>query len=433
MSNKEISQLDLLTILYNFPKTYHAYLCKIEPSFFEDMYRSFFHIFQNHYKRFSESPSESVFSVEVEEEEKKNVLSVLNNIKNNYESIKLYSYDYVVSKLDAFMKKCVIKKFLINSYDSYERNDFDNIIKNINRINEAIVDNDLGEEYHDKDFYEARYNHEKVGNIINSGIIQFDDMFGGWHTKTLNVIAGPSNAGKTFWLINFVSRLLLNTGGVPNKILYVTLEIDKEQVGRRIDSCISGTPMKDLWTMRDINVRELIAQSKDMGNRVIIKEMPAYKTTPSDIEAMIRNLDICSDGDLKPNIVIIDYLGLMIPTFFNKNMGLYEKGLGIAVELRGIAQMYNVPLIVAAQTNRSSFEDRIGQDKIADSIGIVQTADMLLTINRTDEGDRENLVNIYLAKSRFSKRGETFIFNTDYDSMRADEIVGGTANGDTKE
>ena len=431
--NKEFNQIDILTALYFNCKNYHAFIYKIKPSFFDEEYRDFYFVFQNFYKRFNESPSESVFSVELGGEDLSRANSVLNKVNTNQERVKLLVYDYIVEKLSTFVKRCVIKRFLINSYDLYERSEFDKIIEGVSNLNDALVDNDLGEEYHDKDFFESRYESEDVGSVIRSGIAQFDDTFGGWHSKAMHVVAGPSNAGKTLWLINFVSRLLLNRNGEPNKILYVTLEIDKEQVGRRIDACISGTPMKELWSMRDMNVRELIAQSKDMGNRVIIKEMPAYKTTPSDIDAIIRNLDITSNGDLKPNMVVIDYLGLMMPTITSNSMGLYEKGLGISVELRGIAQRYSVPLIVAAQTNRSSFEDRIGQDKISDSIGIAQTSDLMLTINRNEEDDRANTTKLYLAKSRFSKNGEEFIFNVDYDCMRIEEINSGFGVSSTKE
>ena len=427
---KELNQLDLLTILYIYAKSYHAYVYRIEPMFFEEKYRNFFCILQNHYKKFGLPPDKSVFEVELEGDEKDNALKVHEEVVGQANHVKNFAHDYIIEKLDSFVKKCVIKKFLINGYDLYERGEFDKIIRSFTNLNDALVDNDMGEEYHEKEFFDSRYDSDEVGYVTKSGITQFDDTFGGWHNKTLNVIAGPSNSGKTLWLINFVSRLLLNTGSEPHRILYVTLEIDKEQVGRRIDACVSGTPMRELWSLRDVNVRELIARSKDMGNRVIIKEMPAYKTTPSDIEAMMRNLDLTSQGELKPTMVIVDYLGLMMPTHMNKNMGLYEKGLGIAVELRGLAQTYGVPFIVAAQTNRSSFEDRIGQDKISDSIGISQTADMLMTINRNEEDDRENHVKLYVAKSRFSKNGDTFIFKVDYDCMRAEEFDGGPMNGD---
>jgi replicative DNA helicase len=160
--------------------------------------------------------------------------------------------------------------------------------------------------------------------------------------------------------------------------------------------------------------------------------MQAYKTTPSDIDALIRNLDVTSNGELKPDVVIVDYLGLLSPTNMNSRMGLYEKGMAISVELRALAQMYEIPFLVAAQTNRQSFADRVDQDKISDSIGIAQTCDLLMTVNRNEDMDKDDQVVIFLAKSRFCKNGQTFTFHVNYDNMRVEDMMGGvsTANSD---
>ena len=104
-------------------------------------------------------------------------------------------------------------------------------------------------------------------------------------------------------------------------------------------------------------------------------------------------------------------------------MGLYEKGLVLAVELRSLAQQYNVPFIVAAQTNRNSFQDRPGMDSISDSIGISQTADLMVTINRNEKLDLDGHVEGYLAKSRFSKNGSKFVFGADYETMQLCDII----------
>jgi replicative DNA helicase len=140
----------------------------------------------------------------------------------------------------------------------------------------------------------------------------------------------------------------------------------------------------------------------------------------------MKNLELTSRGELKPDVLLVDYLGLMCPISQSKNDGLYERGLKMAVELRALAQIYDIPVIAAAQTNRDSFENRVGQDKISESIGIAQTADLLLTINRDKskgEGEESDLVEMYLAKSRFSKNDQSLTFKVDYDCMRVEDYV----------
>jgi len=421
----EMSHLDILTIMYFYSKNFHAYMLRIEPAFFPKNMQTFFDILRTYYKTYGKVPPKSAMELECDGDEKTQISALYDQVFNNVEMVKHYAHDFIRDKFDAFAKKNFLKKFLVNSYDLFEQGNYDKIIETVGSLRESIIDNDLGTEYHDPEFIKNRYDSEKIGSTMPSGFQQFDETFQGWHNKSLNIIAGPANSGKTMWLINVVKNRLLSSGTVPNRILYITLEIDKEQVGRRIDSSISGLPSSELWKVRPGEFREIIAASRDtLGNRVMIKEMPGYKTTPADIEACMRNLEVVSDGELKPNLVIIDYLGLMSPSIVTKNMGLYEKGLSIAVELRSLAQQYNVPFVVAAQTNRSSFQDRAGMDSIADSIGISQTADLMMTINRNEQLDTDNQVEVYLAKSRFCKNGLKYVFSVDYESMQVNDIIG---------
>jgi len=423
-----LTELDILTIFYFYAKSFHSYVLRLDSEFFSDEMQPFFEILQAHYKAYGTVPSDKVFETELEGDEQKSAVKIWKKVYENYERVKHLTHDYIVEKLDHFAKGCFLKRFLLNSYDLYETGKYEKIIQNVSRLNESIIDNDLGKEFHDDEFIDDRYDPQNYGSMLRTGFNQFDETFGGWYRKALHIIAGPSNAGKTLWLINIVANLLLNQEQTGLKILYVTLEIDEAQVGRRLDASLLETPMSEVAQYRDLRLREKIAESKETrGNRLIIKEMPGYKTTPSDIEALMRNLEITSEGMLKPDVVIIDYIGLMMPTRMTKDTGLYEKGLGIAVELRSLAQRYNIPFIVAAQTNRSSFEDRVGQDKIADSIGIAQTCDLLMTINRNKELDEKDQVTLYLAKSRFSKSNETFLFQVKYDCMRVDDIMGGVS------
>lgn len=434
-NKKTLSELDILTVLFFYSRNFHAYLLRLKPAFFEDEYQSFFETIQKYYSAYGKMPSTQVIETELRGEEKDEALKTYDAVYANHDKVKNLTHEYLLDKLSTFAKKCFLKFFMIKSYDYFEREEYDKVIQGVSQLNESIIDNDLGEEYHDQDFVDERYNPENYGDAYNTGFVQFDESDVKWYKKCLHIIAGPSNSGKTLWLINFAANLLLNQEQTGIKILYITLEIDEHQVGRRLDACLLEEPMHQIAQMRDLRLRELIEASKETrGNRLIIKEMPGYKTTPADIEAMIRNLDVTSNGELKPDIVIVDYIGLLSPTTPEKSMGLYEKGLSLSVELRSIAQRYDIPLIVAAQTNRASFEDRVGQDKIADSIGIAQTADLVMTINRNSELDEKNHVNIYLAKSRFCKNGSTFLFHVNYDCMRVDDIAGGaTGTVETQE
>lgn len=431
--SKEIPECDILTVLYKKPQTFHSYIMRFEPAFFDERLRTFFKIFKKHYERFKEAPTANVYKLELEsDDDYKDCAIIINKIEDHFQKMNEYTHEYIMEKIDEFTKRSFIKKSLIKGLDLYDTKEYDKVLALFAKAHESIIDNDMGAEYHDNDFFAERYSRENFGNVIKTGWKQFDDEFQGWHRKALHVIAGPANSGKTMYLVNAAANKLCNSVEKEGtKILYITLEIDKDQLGRRIDTCICGIPTKEIASKKTQAVRELLNASHDLAkNRLILKEMQGYHTTPADIDSFICNLAISSKDEYKPDLVLIDYLGLISPTHTTKNMNTYEKGLMVAVELRSIAQKYDIPIVAAAQTNRSSFADAVGMDSISDSIGITQTCDLLVTINRNEQMDAEDNVKLYIAKSRFSKNGNSHIFKVDYDIQRVEDVLG---NGSTDE
>lgn len=428
MDKNHLPEMDLLTTIFCKPREFHPYVMKLEPDFFGEALRGFFSVFQAYYKKYGKPPPQSVFKVQYDEgsEEQRVALSVYESIKNNYSNIKNLDQNFLLENLNLFVKKSVIKKTLLQSYDEYEAGDYDKIIRNFQRLNEAIIDNDMGKNYFDPKFFVDKYDGERTGTTIKTGSVQFDENFGGLHRKTLTIVAGPSNSGKTMFLVNLAASLMQMTDELKN-ILYITMEIDEEQIGKRVDASLLGEPLKNLRSkIKDGSdlIEKFIAR-KESGNKLVIKAMRSGSNA-ADIEALIRNLSFIplagEETPFKPDIVLVDYFGLMRPIQQKKNANSYEVGRDIAEELRAIGQDFNVAMVAAAQTNRSSFGNDVGQDAISDSIAIAQTADIMLTINRNEALDTANQIMIYLAKSRFSRAGIKFLFSADYDCMRLNDV-----------
>lgn len=437
MDKNHLPEVDLLTALFCKSKEFHPYVMKIEKEFFSEQYRGFFSVFQAYYKKYGKPPAQTVFKIEYDDgsDEQKNVLSIYEAIKTNYSNIKLMDQNYLLDSLNIFVKKSFIKKALLQSYDDYESGDYDKIIRSFQNLNEAIIDNDMGKNYFDVDFFAGKYKSEKAGTNINTGSNQFDQNFGGLHRKTLTIVAGPSNVGKTMFLVNLAASLLQMRDELKN-ILYVTLEIDEEQIGKRIDGSLFGEPIKYLKQKISDNAtnEELLKRfitCREGGNRLVIKALRSGSNC-ADLEALIRNLVFVplpgEEKIFKPDVVLVDYLGLLRPNHPNKNHNSYEIGRNIAEELRTISQDFNLAIVAAAQTNRSSFSDEVGQDSISDSIAIAQTADIMLTLNRNEVLDQANQMMVYLAKSRFSRAGAKFMFAADYDCMRLNDIDTGNVS-----
>lgn len=425
----QMSEIEILSALLFKSIEFHPYVIKIEPDFFSGNLRDFFSVFQEYYKKYGKAPAESVYKIEFDGSSQAEMLDVFQELNKTFASIKTMEPDYLISKLDLFVKKSFIKKTLLSSYEEYELGNYDKIIHNFNRLNEAVIDNNMGSNYFDPDFFAKKYAGSSSGLRIKTGSRQFDETFFGLHRKSLTIFAGPSNAGKTMCLVNIVGHLLELKDEIKN-ILYITLEIDEESIGRRVDANILGVPVNEMRArINDKNEGDALAgkfiQIRENQNRLVIKAMRGG-STPSDIESLIRNLSVIPlKGEVnvfKPDVVMVDYLGLLKPNHFNKNMNSYERGKEISEELRQLSQDFNLAIVAAAQTNRSSFGNDVGQESVSDSIAIAQTADLFLTINRNDELDRVNQLMIYLAKSRFSKNNIKFLFGVDFDCMRMDDV-----------
>jgi len=438
MDINQLTEADILTVLFCKPREFHPYILKIEPEFFSDNLRSFFSVFQDYYQKYNKSPSQSVYKIEFEGEDQTKMFTIYEAVHKNFDNLKSLDQNYLISKLDLFVKRSFIKKTLLQSYDEFEAGEYDKIIRNFNRLNEAIVDNEMGKNYFDPEFFVTKYDREKAGVNINTGSSQFDSNFGGLHRKTLSIVAGPSNSGKTMFLVNLTGSLLELVDQLKN-ILYITLEIDEDSIAKRVDANLLCTPVKELAKkLHDKESGETLSEKfvtiRENGNRLIIKAMRG-SSNPSDIEALIRNLSIIplkgEDRPFKPDIVMVDYLGLLQPNHPSKNMNSYDKGRMISEELRQIAQDFNLCVVAAAQTNRDSFGNEVKQESISDSISIAQTCDLMLTINRNEEMDRTNQLVIYLAKSRFSRTGMKFIFNTNFECMRLEDVDTGHVTDST--
>ncbi len=430
MESNHLPEIDLLTALFCKPRELHPYIMKMEMEFFSESLRRFFEVFRTYYTKYGKPPPQSVFKISHEEgsDEQRKALGIYETIKNNYANIKNLDPDFILENLNLFVKKSFIKKTLLQSFDEYEAGDYDKIIRNFQRLNEANIDNNMGKNYFDPEFFVTKYDSEKTGTTMKTGSTQFDENFGGLHRKTLTIVAGPSNSGKTMFLVNLAAMLLQMTDELKN-ILYITMEIDEEQIGKRVDASLLGEPLKTIRTkIRDTSNDDLInkfIKKKEGGNKLVIKAMRSGSSS-ADIEALIRNLSfipmVGEERPFKPDVVLVDYFGLMRNNNPSKNQNGYEKGRDIAEELRAISQDFNLAMVAAAQTNRSSFGNDVGQDSISDSIAISQTADIMLTINRNESLDLANQIMIYLAKSRFSRAGVKFLFSADYDCMRLNDI-----------
>jgi len=236
---------------------------------------------------------------------------------------------------------------------------------------------------------------------------------GGFQKKSLIVGAGSSGLGKTLLGTNLTASLI-SRGYVG---AYITLELAEEIISRRIDAVVCKLPYYALP-----NERERVERAvKGVTGNVFVREYPPSKASCQHLSTYIRELEIIEK--VKMDFVIVDYIQLMKPNY-PKNTNSYEKYKDIAEELREMAVELNIPVITFSQVQRAGYGNSdMGLANIADSIGIVNTADLVIGMTQTPDEEPEGFQTWKAIKNRLGRKGVSWRMQMDDEILAFNQIL----------
>ena len=194
-------------------------------------------------------------------------------------------------------------------------------------------------------------------------------------------------------------------------VLYVTLEMQEKLIARRVDANIMGIDMDDIDRVSKddfLNKIESIRQ-KSYG-RLRFKEFPSGEASSMHIERVMHELQI--KKNIKFDVVFVDYIGICASHRVSlKNTNSYGYLKCVAEELRALAMKHDVAVWSAVQLNRGGFSSTdVEMTDIADSFSIAATADMLISMMRTEELDAIDQVLIKQIKNRYANKNNKMRF-----------------------
>jgi|TARA_R100000005_G_scaffold95938_1_gene79640 KaiC/GvpD/RAD55 family RecA-like ATPase len=294
--------------------------------------------------------------------------------------------EFIKDKALEFCRKQKLKGAMLKSVDLLQTCSFDEISK---IINDALVlgsDSNFGYDYL-VDF-EKRFE-LKARNPITTGWGEVDKISkDGLGQGELGVVVAPTGAGKSMVLTHLGAAALMK--GV--NVIHYTLELSDTTIASRYDSCITGVPLSDLFSFKEL----IYEKVEDVKGKLIVKEYP----TKSASTRTIRNhLEKLINRGVDPGLVIIDYGDLLRPVTVRKEKrneleSIYE-------EMRAIAQEFKCPVWTASQTNRSGLNaEVITMESISEAFNKCFVADFIFTVSRTMEDKNANSGRIYVAKNR---------------------------------
>lgn len=308
--------------------------------------------------------------------------------------------DYLVDQVSKFAKHQAMTNALMKSIDLRKKGKFEEIEK-IVRSALNVGANDKFEAIDYWEDIESRSRRRKdtaegkvKPNGITTGIPALDDRLyhRGWGREELSVIMAPAKKGKSTFLKHFA--MLANRAG--EDVLFISLEVASSIVADRIDATATNMPMNHIVSDWDKVQDELKTQRAGCG-KLIIHEYPTNTFSPAALTRLLHHYRY--QKGINFGLVVIDYLDLMIPDQVSKESR--ENSTSIWLNCRRITKEEKIALLTATQTNREGAKVSVaGDTEVADDYNKIRIADIVISINRTDEEERTNKARMYFAASR---------------------------------
>jgi replicative DNA helicase len=389
-----------------------------KPSFFKNKdIKVVFEVLHSFYEEFGKVPNVTELKAHLVEDEQKQALrNVVTSFNNIYKS---YDKDILIKNSERFLKeRAVVNTVLSTSIDvqSGEINSTEILSKFEKSCNISLVD-DLGFNYFE-DFDKHTEELLKISKTISTGWKWLDAKIGGGFLaegKSVYIFYGPTNSGKSIFLGNIAANVMSQN----KTVVLISLEMSEQVYGKRISSCVSRIQMNDLQLhIEPLKEKIKSYKLKHQDARLIIKEFPPQSVTPLHVKTYIDKL---VKKGIKPDMIIIDYIGIMAPP--TKGLKSYEAGKIITEQLRALTYHFDCPLVSAVQTNRSGYkESNPGIETVAESMAVAHTADCAFSI-WSDEGDVElGMIHLGITKNRFGPRDTATQLKIDYPTLTLSEI-----------
>ena len=254
------------------------------------------------------------------------------------------------------------------------------------------------------------YKEDFIG--IPSGISAIDKFISGFHKSDLIILGARPGMGKTSLALNFARNVALQS---KKCVALCSLEMTREQLAERLIASEAAIPSTKFRTGDfDANEWSRIAQASGILTEcnIFLDETPGM--TVAEIKATLRRLKP------RPDLVIIDYLGLMTSTRYKDNRVLQIQD--ITGNLKAMAKELNVPIICCSQLARSTEargkSHRPQLADLRDSGSIEQDADIVMFIYRdiyyqaeseNPEDINKNDAECIIAKNRHGEVGTAYL------------------------
>ena len=327
------------------------------------------------------------------------------------------NYEWLMNEFEQFSRHKGLERAILKSADLLEKGEYGPVEKMIKDAVQISLQKDMGTDY----FEDPRARLEGLKNSngqVSTGWPSVDKkLYGGFNRGELNIWCAASGGGKSLFLAN----LGCNWALAGLNVLYLTFELSESLVAMRMDSMMTGIATREVFK----NLDEVELKVKMMGKQsgsIQIKYMPSGKTC-NDLRAYLKEYQV--KKGFKPDILLIDYLDLMMPMSVKVSPSdLFVKDKYVAEELRNLAMETQAIVVTASQLNRSAVEEiEFDHSHISGGLSKIQTADNVIGIFTSRAMKERGRYQIQFMKTRNSSGvGQKIDLEFDLDTLRIRDL-----------
>ena len=243
---------------------------------------------------------------------------------------------------------------------------------------------------------------------VGSGLLDLDDLTGGFHPGQLIILAARPSMGKTALALNIAEH-----AGIDLKIpvLFISLEMGRLEIGERMLCSRSRVDGHKLRTGISLGHQELTQLGRAFNEltpdppTVFIDDTP----TRNMLQVIANARRMCRRH--KVRLIIVDYIQLVDAE--DSRDSRQEQIAKISRRLKGMARRLKVPVIALSQLNRAVENREDKRPRMADlreSGAIEQDADIVLLLHRPEYYDPKELpgvAELIVAKNRNGATGSS--------------------------
>lgn len=382
----------------------------LDVNFFQYAYlRKVADTYMSYSKKYKEFPSMQLLAQIIATELKNPSDSILRSQIHDFllrveENNDLGDLGYVKEKALDWCKRAGLQKALEASIEFIETEKYEKVVETIKQAINAGNEHSPGLEL--KDDVDARYS-ETFRKTVGTGIKQLDEkkiLNGGLGAGELGVVIAATGGGKSQLLVHFGAQALLQ----GKNVLFYTFELNERAVGIRFDSHLLDIDSIDCYDQKE-KIKKYYEDNAETLGRLKIKY---YPTGTATINTLRSHIDKLAAEGFRPDMLIIDYAGIMRSTEKYELLRLELKK--IYEELRGFANEVDIPVWTASQSNKEGAnKDYVDLTNMAEAYGQAHVADFVLGLARKSVNKATGYGNIFIAKNRAGVDGVQFQIHLD--------------------